>query len=160
ESLQLGLDLTAALDYLHRQHLIHRDLKPSNIIFVNGSPKIADIGLVTEIAATGRNVTYLGTEGYIPPEGPGTAAGDVYSLGKVIYEASMGRHPDQFGEVPTALQAVPEHKQLVKLNEILLKACKPDVRGRYQSMAEMRVDLLALAQPSALPLNQVQGSSS
>jgi len=57
---------------MHQQHLIHRDIKPSNIIFVRGVPKFADIGLVTEIATKGEEVTYLGTRGYIAPEGPGT----------------------------------------------------------------------------------------
>ena len=50
--------------------LIHRDIKPSNIIFVKGVPKFADIGLVTDIATKGRDVTYLGTPGRIAPEGP------------------------------------------------------------------------------------------
>src|SRR5262249_51811630 len=46
--LELGLALTEALAHLHAQGLVHRDIKPSNIIFVNGRPKLADIGLVTD----------------------------------------------------------------------------------------------------------------
>src|SRR4029079_12341480 len=69
ECLQIGLFLSAALSQLHRHGLVHRDIKPSNIIFVNGIPKIADIGLVTQAGATH---SYVGTEGFIPPEGPGT----------------------------------------------------------------------------------------
>jgi len=38
---------------------------------VNGSPKFADVGLVTEMGSKLKGVTYLGTEGYIAPEGPG-----------------------------------------------------------------------------------------
>src|SRR5213593_744042 len=68
--LSLCIHLADALDYLHRQQLIHRDMKPSNIIFVKGVPKFADIGLVTDIATKGRDVTYLGTPGRIAPEGP------------------------------------------------------------------------------------------
>ncbi len=47
QCLRLGSELTSALEYLHRHKLVHRDIKPSNIIFVNGSPKLADVGLVT-----------------------------------------------------------------------------------------------------------------
>src|SRR5947207_12105665 len=51
DSIQLGLSLTEALDALHTRGLTHRDIKPSNIIFIDGVPKLADIGLV---AATGQ----------------------------------------------------------------------------------------------------------
>src|SRR5438034_6362885 len=65
ECVDLALQLTSALDFLHQHRLIHRDIKPSNIIFVNGAPKFADVGLVTDIESKPRTVTYLGTEGYI-----------------------------------------------------------------------------------------------
>src|ERR1041385_2305747 len=48
QCVELGPSLTAALGHLHQHGLIHRDIKPSNIIFVNGIPKLADIGLVAE----------------------------------------------------------------------------------------------------------------
>src|ERR1043166_7763335 len=60
ESIQLGLSLTEALDALHEHGLTHRDIKPSNIIFIDGVPKLADIGLV---AAAGQR-SFVGTEGY------------------------------------------------------------------------------------------------
>src|SRR5438132_6341840 len=78
DCVQLGLSMSAALQALHEHGLAHRDVKPSNIIFVNGVPKLADIGLV----ATSGQRSFVGTEGYVPPEGPGTAQADVYSLGK------------------------------------------------------------------------------
>ncbi|HKS38053.1 MAG TPA: serine/threonine-protein kinase, partial [Verrucomicrobiae bacterium] len=81
ECLRVGLSLAAALQHLHKHGLIHRDIKPSNIIFVNGIPKIADIGLVAEVGAA---KSLVGTEGFIPPEGPGTVQADIYSLGKVL----------------------------------------------------------------------------
>src|SRR4051794_16642379 len=52
ECVRLGLALTTALGHLHRHGLVHRDIKPSNIIFVNGVPKLADIGLVACAEAT------------------------------------------------------------------------------------------------------------
>src|SRR5262249_45189370 len=52
DCLSIGLSLAKALEHLHAHGLIHRDVKPSNIIFVNGVPKLADIGLVTDLEAT------------------------------------------------------------------------------------------------------------
>src|SRR5438105_2476868 len=144
ECLQLSLDLTAALDYLHQQHLIHRDIKPANIIFVKGSPKFADIGLVTEIAATGREATFLGTFGYIAPEGPGTPAADVFSLGKVLYETSMGLDVQQYPELPSTMMDRANPQAFFQLNQIILKACQEDRHQRYRSAAEMHSELLKL----------------
>jgi len=143
ECVGLALELTSALDFLHQHRLIHRDIKPSNIIFVNGSPKFADVGLVTEMGSKLKGVTYLGTEGYIAPEGPGTPSADVYSLGKVLYEASMGRDRLQYPDLPTSLfeNADPV---LLKLNDIVLRACEPNPAKRYQSAAQMHADLLKL----------------
>jgi len=143
ECVDLALQLTAALDFLHQHRLIHRDIKPSNIIFVNGAPKFADVGLVTEIDSKPKASTYLGTEGYIAPEGPGTPAADVFSLGKVLYEVSMGKDRLQFPDLPTAVFESPD-PLLLKLNEIILKACELNPQARYRSAAEMREDLAGL----------------
>lgn len=45
-------------------------IKPSNIGCVREKPELADIGLVAEVPETRRCV---GTEGFLPPEGPATA---------------------------------------------------------------------------------------
>ena len=144
ECVDLGLHLTEALGYLHTNQLIHRDIKPANIIYVGGIPKIADIGLVTDVGGQGKDVTYLGTEGYIAPEGPGTPGADVYSLGKVLYEASMGRSRVEFPDLPTSLVEKADDPGLMAMNQIILKACENDPRQRYQSANEMNGDLLNL----------------
>src|SRR5207249_6063277 len=136
--LRLGLSLTAALGHLHRHGLIHRDIKPSNIIFVNGIPKLADIGLVAGVSDA---KSYVGTDGYIPPEGPGAAQADIYSLGKVLYEIAFGKDRQEFPQLPPDLQAHPDHASLLELNEILLKACAVDPRQRYVNAAAMLADL-------------------
>jgi serine/threonine protein kinase len=144
ECLQLGLSLTVALEHLHDQQLIHRDIKPGNIIYVHDTPKFADIGLVTDIQTPEQNVSRLGTEGYVPPEGPGTPAADVYALGKVLYEASMGRDRRLFPEVPTAVLEQSADVLLRRINDVIGKACETNAHQRYQRAKELYADLLKL----------------
>src|SRR5204863_7945256 len=144
ECVSMTLTLADALDFLHQQNLIHRDIKPSNIIFVHGVPKLADIGLVTDIGGTGQKITYIGTEGYIAPEGPGTAAADIYSLGKVMYEASMGLDCAKFPRLPDTLRERADAAELFQLNNLILKASAADTAKRYTSAAELHADLTGL----------------
>src|SRR5436190_4355141 len=141
ECVTIGLKLTSALAYLHGNGLVHRDIKPPNIIFVNGEPKLADIGLVTGIDDAR---SLVGTAGYIPPEGPGTPQADLYSLGKVLYEISFGKDRQEFPQLPPALQSYPDYTRLLELNEIILRACETDPRNRYQSSEELCADLSTL----------------
>ena len=141
ECLELGLTLNLGLAHLHRAGLIHRDIKPSNLIFVGGVPKLADIGLVIEVAEAR---SFVGTEGFIPPEGPNSPQADLYSLGKVLYEASMGKDRKDFPEPFTQLTEAPDSPQLLEFNAILLKACAANQTERYQSAEEMNADLALL----------------
>ncbi len=120
ECARLSLALTSALAFLHEQGLMHRDIKPSNIIFVQGQPKLADIGLV---AATDETRSFVGTEGYIPPEGPGTPAADVFSLGKVLRELiGEKNHGDE---------------KMHQLRGIIEQACARNLAERFQTGPEM-----------------------
>jgi CHASE2 domain-containing sensor protein len=61
ECVEIGLGLAEALDFLHRQELTHRDIKPQNIIFVNGRPKLADVGLTAVLMLPDQVKTWVGT---------------------------------------------------------------------------------------------------
>ena len=147
ESIQLGLSLSEALGALHACGLTHRDIKPSNIIFIDGVPKLADIGLV---AATGQR-SFVGTEGYVPPEGPGTPQADIFSLGKVIYEVSTGKDRLDFPEIDSQLSQRPDRQQLLQLNDVLVKACANEPRKRYASAANHACGPDRLESGKALP---------
>jgi len=146
ECVTLGLQLALGMHALHRRGLIHRDIKPSNILFVDGMPKLADIGLVAEFASDGQVSSFVGTEGYISPEGAGTAAGDIYSLGKVLYEAAMGRGRREYPDLPTSVLEGHADPGLLPLNEVILKCCESDPKQRYQSAIELHAALMRVQQ--------------
>ncbi|MCE9519954.1 MAG: SUMF1/EgtB/PvdO family nonheme iron enzyme [Verrucomicrobia bacterium] len=144
---QTGIFLADALGYLHSYGLTHRDIKPSNIIFVGGVCKLADIGLV---AAHGER-SFVGTEGFVPPEGPGTFAADIFSLGKVLYEISSGKDRMEFPEVPDDLQET-EMNFWRDWNRVICRACAPEVQDRYANAADFANDLRMVGVPRPVPV--------
>lgn len=148
QCVELGVALANALDHLHRHGLVHRDIKPANVIFIGGQPELADIGLVT---ASDAGHAELGTDGFIAPEGAGTPAGDLYALGKVLYELSTGLDRKRYPELPAALGEWPDRKQFMAFNTVLARACAAQTAVRYADAAELLADLTALREGQAPP---------
>jgi len=159
ECVSIGLTLCDALEFLHGQGLAHRDIKPSNVIFVKGRPKLADVGLITEIRPPEQVTSWYGTPGYLPPspEPPGTVQADIYALGMVLYVISTGRNSAFFPEIATTLLATENQPGFMFLNPILLKACNPAIEKRYQSATLLREALLGVQQ-SLKSLQPAQGA--
>ena len=145
ECVRIALALAEALDFLHERGLIHRDIKPTNILFVKGQPKLADVGLVTEVKPAGQAATQVGTLPFMPPwpEPHGTRQADIYSLGMVLYEISTGGKagPGAVANIPTCLV---EDSEFMGLNDIFCKACDPDLDRRYGSAKAMLAELRKL----------------
>jgi CHASE2 domain-containing sensor protein len=148
ECIRIGSVLTDALNFLHSQGLTHRDIKTSNVIFVNGRPKLADIGLVTDIRPPEKINTFVGTPGYMPPppEPTGTPQADIYAMGMLLYVISTGFDPKFFPDIATTIMKRREHADFVRFDAIILKACQPDIKQRYQTASDMLRDLEKMSQ--------------
>ena len=141
DCLDLGLRLAGALEFLQSRHLAHRDVKPSNVLFVRGRPVLADVGLVADLREA---KSLVGTPGYEPPEHHGTPQGDVYSLGRTLARASLGREPEEGGFVPCP-EADSDAPGFWRWMQILARACALAPERRYRSAKALRKALAALA---------------
>ena len=91
-------DAAEALDFLAQRHsLLHLDIKPENLLILGDHIKVADFGLVKEIASRTQNSLVSGlTPTYASPEmfddGP-TTQSDQYSLAIVYQQMLVGTLP-------------------------------------------------------------------
>ena len=146
DCLSLGLRLAGALEFLQSRHLAHRDVKPSNVLYVGGRPVLADVGLVADLRDA---KSLVGTPGYEPPEHHGTPQGDVYSLGRTLARASLGREPEEGGFVPCP-EADSDAPGFWRWMQILARACALSPERRYRSAKALRKEISALALRVAL----------
>ena len=128
----LLLQLCDGLIMLHRKGIIHRDIKPSNIILqaVGGHDfvRLIDYDAARIVKEEQKEDTrLLGTKGYAPPEqygyGQTDQRSDIYSLG-ITFKEMLGENYNGW------------------LRPILQKCTEVDARSRYQTVTELKSDLL------------------
>ncbi|KAM0050719.1 putative dual-specificity kinase TKL-Pl-4 family [Helianthus debilis subsp. tardiflorus] len=109
---QLALDLSRGLSYLHSKKIVHRDVKTENMLLdLNRTLKIADFGVARVEAQNPRDMTgETGTLGYMAPEvldgKPYNRKCDVYSFGICLWEVYCCDMPYadlSFAEVSSAV---------------------------------------------------------
>ncbi|KAJ3484744.1 hypothetical protein NLG97_g6982 [Lecanicillium saksenae] len=141
--------MTSALRYLHRKHVIHRDIKPENILVgIHGELKISDFGWSVH-APNNRRKTMCGTLDYLPPEmlRPGQTDNfynekvDLWSLGVLTYEFLVGEAP--FEDTPTMTQ-----RRIARADMSVPSFVSPEA-------ADLIKKLLVLDPEKRIPLDQI-----
>jgi eukaryotic-like serine/threonine-protein kinase len=167
--LSIATQIVDALAEAHSRGIIHRDLKPQNMMISDkGHVKLLDFGLArieqpimkdrdsqqATMSKTQSGIV-LGTIAYMSPE---QALGqrvdqrtDIFSLGVVLYEMSTGTHPfvgtSTTETIDKIIHAQPDSISRLNYNfpqeleRIIRKCLEKDSGRRYQSAAEINIDL-------------------
>jgi serine/threonine protein kinase len=158
EAVFFVMQILRALQHAHDKGIVHRDIKPQNIMLLeNGAIKVTDFGIARFSRSETRTMTdsTIGSVHYISPE---QARGDVtddkadiYSVGVMFYEMLTGKLPfESDNTVSVAIMQLQQDPVMpreinpeipVGLEQIVIKAMQKNIHDRYQSAAEMLLDL-------------------
>ncbi len=153
--------------------LVHRDVSPANILLsYDGAVKVVDFGIAkAESRETKtRTGTIKGKIPYMPPEqckGLDTdSRSDLFALGVVLYEMTVGRRPfrgeNDFAILQTIInneftkpsERVPGYPE--QLEAIVLKLLAPAPDQRYQRAEDLMIDLEEFAQDHGMRISTLE----
>jgi protein-serine/threonine kinase len=160
EVAEIGARVATALHDLHRQHVVHLDIKPSNIMFrPDGAAVLVDYGLsrhdfLPDLLEEEFSLP-MGTGPYMSPEQVqfvrNDPRSDLFALGVMLYHLTTGERP--FG-APTSVRGLRKRLWLDPvppralrqdcppwLQEVILKCLEVHADKRYQSAAQLALDL-------------------
>jgi eukaryotic-like serine/threonine-protein kinase len=170
---RFGAQIAGALAEAHSLGILHRDLKPSNIMVTRHGIKVLDFGLAkispevkagseSSVTATG---VIMGTPAYMAPEQvegrePGSFT-DLFALGLVVYEMSVGRLPFPGASLGQMLSSgsqapvpAPSRERAgvpAALDSIVAKLLEKDPAKRPASAPEVARELSAIADRIVAP---------
>jgi serine/threonine protein kinase len=167
KALEVFLQLSEAVIYLHQRGFVHRDLKPENVFLENGNVKLGDFGLVrfTNAKSSLTGTTPAGTPLYAPPEGFNHPEihhhlADQYALGVILFELLTGKYPfdnvnkESMHQAKNGMMANFDGVD-INLTGILKRSLSPVPSNRYPTLWDMaqavREVLASTAPPVYIP---------
>lgn len=176
EAIEIARQLANALEFAHRRGMIHRDIKPDNVLLkpeqdsgrLNYRPILTDFGLAKLTSASEDAITDqqpIGTYPYMSPEqclgDDIDSRSDIYSLGIMLYELSVGRLPynpktiaeaaRMHGREPLPPPSSFQANFPAELEQIIIKSLSKRAEDRFQTAAELERALQALQKPLQPP---------
>lgn len=156
QAARFGVQVSRALEKLHKNNAIHRDVKPHNILLhpVRGAI-LADLGLVRsdEDPTMTRHGAALGSPAYMSPEqardpSDVDAQADIYSLGATLFHTVCGTPPFLGSGVGEVIHRV-MHEQPeplpddlpIPLSKVIATAMAKDPERRYARARDFGSDL-------------------
>jgi len=169
EALRIMRDVTDALAYAHRHHLVHRDIKPENVLLSEGHALVADFGVAKAVTASSEDATLtsvgvaLGTPLYMSPEQAAADPhidhrADIYALGALAYEMLSGVPPFTGRSTQAVLaahltqapDALTKHRASVpeSLNQVILRCLEKKPADRWQNAGEVLSQIETILTPT------------
>ena len=162
------LPIAEALQHAHAAGVVHRDLKPENIMVrEDGVVKLTDFGIAAlldpdeKFTVTG---SILGSPAHLAPETiegkPADPRADLFSFGTILYFLSTGKLPYQGASPAALLRNILEGKtqdpRMLRPSvsdaqaKIIARCLETDPARRYQSAAEVKLDLARLLEDAGI----------
>ncbi|MBT9507416.1 AAA family ATPase [Rhodoferax sp.] len=162
----LGQTLAQVLAEVHRAGILHKDINPSNILLSGPErrPTLIDFNIASQVAEELPGFTHqnqiAGTLRYMAPEQTGRTGrpvdqrADLYSLGVMLYELTMGHPPfesedllDLIHDHLVRVPAEPSQSHVPPmLSRLIMRLLEKEPDRRYQSAQGLEQDLGLLQQ--------------